>query len=257
MIRGRDRDLVPDSSIKEVEHFGESEGSMRLLDGENRLPCARGNFLNGVEDDALWVDRDTARLDEVETSTSNTPHEGLQGYPAVIAVDGDFVGQSRVPGPDDPHIEVSPAIGVQGPWAVGLVTRNADVVESLVEADTGPVSTLGLELQGHEATEAIQEGSRGAGSVIGGGTTKTTRSPAGCRVAAGVSRIIVVIVLEGLWGQRITAHVSRGLVHLLFGVQTNGLHGSGVVGIGTVAERLPTATEATTEGAVTVRIVHH
>lgn len=62
MIRGRDRDLVPDSSIKEVEHFGESEGSMRLLDGENRLPCAGGNFLDGVEDDALWVDRDTARL---------------------------------------------------------------------------------------------------------------------------------------------------------------------------------------------------
>lgn len=35
---------------------------MRLLDGENRLPCSRGNFLDGVEDDALWVDWDTARL---------------------------------------------------------------------------------------------------------------------------------------------------------------------------------------------------
>jgi len=150
----------------------------------------------------------------VETSASDAPHEGLQGYPAVIAVDGDFVSQSRVPGPlvvrqslflshvvnythDDPHVEVSPAIGVQGPWAVGLVTRNPDVVESLVQADTGPVNTLGLELQGHETTEAIQEGSRGAGSVVGGGTTKTTRSPAGGRVAAGVSRVIVVIVLEG------------------------------------------------------------
>jgi len=98
---------------------------------------------------------------------------------------------------DDPHIEVSPAIRIQGPWAVGLVTRDADVVESLGEADTGPVSTLGFELQCHETTEAVQEGSRGAGSVIGGGTTEATRSPAGCRVTAGVSRIIVVILLEG------------------------------------------------------------
>ena len=97
---------------------------------------------------------------------------------------------------DDPHVEVSPAIGVQCPWAVGLVTRNADVVESLGEADTRPVGTLWLELQGHEATEAVQEGSRGAGSVIGGGTTETTGSPARCRVAAGVSGIIIVILLE-------------------------------------------------------------
>jgi len=62
MARGRDHDLVPNSSIKEAEHFGEPKGSMRLLDGENWLPCARGNFLDGVEDDAIWVDRDTARL---------------------------------------------------------------------------------------------------------------------------------------------------------------------------------------------------
>lgn len=87
---------------------------MCLLDGHNRLPGARGDFLNGVEDDAIWVDRNTARLDEVEASTGDTPHEGLQGNPAVIAVDGDFVSQSWIPGPDDPHIEVSPAIGVQG-----------------------------------------------------------------------------------------------------------------------------------------------
>ena len=66
---------------------------------------------------------------------------------------------------DDPHVKVSPAIGVQGPRTVGLVTRNADVVESLVKADAGSVGTLGLELQGHEATEAIQEGGRGAGPV--------------------------------------------------------------------------------------------
>ena len=97
---------------------------------------------------------------------------------------------------DDPHVEVSPAIGVQGPWAVGLVTRNADVVESLGKADTGPVSAFWLELQSHETAEAVQEWSRGAGSVIGRGTTETTRSPAGCRVAAGVSRILVIIVLE-------------------------------------------------------------
>lgn len=96
---------------------------------------------------------------------------------------------------DDPHVEVSPAIGVQGPWTVGLVTRDANVVESLRKADAGPVGTLGLELQGHEATEAVQEGSRGARPVEGGGTTETTRSPAGSRVAAGVSRIIVIIIV--------------------------------------------------------------
>jgi len=172
------------------------------------LPCASGDFLDGVEDDAVWVDRDTARLDEVETSPGDAPHEGLQGYPAVITIDGDFVGQSRVPGPDDPHVEVSPTIGVQGPWAVGLVTRDADIVKSLGEADAGPVGTLWLELQGHEATETVQEGSRGAGSVIGGSTTEATRSPAGSGVTASVSGIIVVVILESIGGQRITAHIS-------------------------------------------------
>ena len=98
---------------------------------------------------------------------------------------------------DDPHIEASPPIGTQGPWSVGLVTRNTDVIESLGKADTGPVSTLWLEFQGHEATEAVQERSRGVGSVIGGGTKETIGSPAGCRVAAGVSGILMVIVLEG------------------------------------------------------------
>ena len=96
---------------------------------------------------------------------------------------------------DDPHIEVSPAVGVQGPRTVGLITRNADVVESLSKADSGPVGTLWLELQGHEATEAVQEGSGGAGPVEGGGTTETARSPAGSRVAAGVSGIIVVLLI--------------------------------------------------------------
>jgi acyl dehydratase len=138
-----------------------------------------------------------AYLDEVEASTGDTPHEGLQGDPTIIAIDGNFVSQSRIPGPliithisasllshivnktyDDPHVEVSPAVGVQRPRAVGLVTRNADVVESLRKADAGPVGTLGLELQGHEAAEAVQEGSRGAGPVVGGGTTETARSPA-------------------------------------------------------------------------------
>ena len=38
-------------------------------------------------------------LDEVEAPTSDTPHEGLQGYPTVIAIDGDFVSQSRISGP--------------------------------------------------------------------------------------------------------------------------------------------------------------
>jgi len=95
---------------------------------------------------------------------------------------------------DDPHVEVSPAVGVQGSGTVGLVTRNADVVEGLVKADTGSVGTLGLELQGHETTKAIQEGSRGSGPVEGGGTTKSTRSPAGSGIAAGVSGIIVDII---------------------------------------------------------------
>ena len=40
-------------------------------------------------------------------------------------------------------------------------------------------------------------------------------------------------------------------------MQTDGLHGGGIVGIGAVAEGLPTTTEATTEGTVAVRIVHH
>ena len=40
-------------------------------------------------------------------------------------------------------------------------------------------------------------------------------------------------------------------------MQTNGLHGGGIIGIGAVVEGLPTATEATTEGTVAVRIVHH
>jgi hypothetical protein len=229
---------------------------MYLLDGEKWLPCARGNFLDGVENDAVWVDRNTARLDEVDTSTGDTPHEGLQGDPAIIAIDGDFVRQSRVPGPDDPHVEVSPAIGVQGPRAIGLVARNADVVESLCKGDPGPVGTLGLELQVHEAAEAIQEGSRRAGPVVGGGTTEATRSPAGSGVAAGVSGILIVIVLEHIRRQRITAHVSWGLVYR-FGVQTNGLHGSGVVGVGAVAQGLSTAAETTTERTVVVWFVHH
>lgn len=41
------------------------------------------------------------------------------------------------------------------------------------------------------------------------------------------------------------------------GVQTNGLHGGGIVGIGAVAQGLPTAAKTTTERAVAVRIVHH
>ena len=35
LARGRDRDLVTNSSIKEAGIFGEPKGSMRLLDGEN------------------------------------------------------------------------------------------------------------------------------------------------------------------------------------------------------------------------------
>jgi hypothetical protein len=97
---------------------------------------------------------------------------------------------------DDPHVEVSPAVGVQSPRAVGLVTRNSDVIEGLVEADTRSVGTLGLELQGHEATEAVQEGSRGAGPVVGGGTTEATGSPASGGVAASVSGIIVVFIVH-------------------------------------------------------------
>jgi hypothetical protein len=40
-----------------------------------------------------------ANLNEVETSTGDPPHEGLQGDPAIVAIDGDFVSQSWVPGP--------------------------------------------------------------------------------------------------------------------------------------------------------------
>jgi hypothetical protein len=209
-----------------------------------------------VEDDPVWVDRNPARLDEVEASTGDTPHEGLQGNSAVVAIDGDFVSQCRIPSPDDPHVEISPAISVQGPRTVGLVARDTDVVESLGKADTRPVGTLGLELQGHEATEAIQEGGRGAGSVEGRGTTETTRSPARSGIAAGVSGIIdkIVAIVE-IRRQRITAHISWGLVHLV-GVQTNGLHGGGVVGVGTVAQGLSTATKTTAERTVAIRIVH-
>jgi hypothetical protein len=42
-----------------------------------------------------------------------------------------------------------------------------------------------------------------------------------------------------------------------FGVQTHGLHGGGVVGIGAVAHGLPTATTTTAKRAVAVGIVHH
>ena len=153
-------------------------------------------------------------LNEVDTSTSYAPHEGLQGNPAVITIDGDLVSQSRITSPltniqnqrhapsdavdgtyDYPHVKISSAISVQSPWTVGLVTRNADVVESLRKADTRPVGALGFELQVHEATEAVQEWSRGAGPVKGGGTTETTGSPAGSRVATGVARIIVVFLV--------------------------------------------------------------
>jgi hypothetical protein len=260
MIMEMKRDLVPNYSIKEFGNFGEPVVSVHLLDGENWLPGARGDLLDRMEDDAVWVDRNTARLNEVEASTSDAPHEGLQGDPTVISIDGDFVSQSRISGPDDPHVEVSPAVGVQGPRTVGLVTRDADVVESLGKADTGPVGTLGLELQGHETTEAIQEGGRGAGPVEGGGTTETTRSPAGSRVTAGVSGIIEVFIFD-VRRQRVTAHVSWGLVHLI-GVQINRLHGGRVVWIGygtggAVAHGLPTAAKTTAERTVAVRIVHH
>jgi hypothetical protein len=115
------------------------------------------------------------------------------------------------------------------------------------------VGTLGFEPQSHEAAEAIQEGSRGAGPVKGGGTTEATRSPAGSRVAASVSGIFIEVIVIDIRRQRVTAHVPRGLVHR-FGMQTNGLHGGGVVGIGTVAQGLPTATE-TAKRTVTV-LVH-
>jgi len=263
MIMKTERDLGPNFSIKEFGNFGEPVMSMRLLDGENWLPGARGDLLDRMEDDTVWVDRNTARLNEVEASTSDAPHECLQGDPAVISIDGDFVSQSRISGPDDPHVEVSPAVGVQGPRTVGLVTRDADVVESLGKADTGPVGTLGLELQGHEATEAIQEGGRGAGPVEGGGTTKTTRSPAGSRVTACVSGIIGVVFIFDVRRERVTAHVSWGLVHLIR-VQINRLHGDGggIVWFGhgtggAVAHGLPTAAKTTAERTVAVRIVHH
>jgi len=62
MARGRDHDLVSNSSIEEVERLGKPKGSMCLLDGHNWLPRARGDLLDGVEDDAVWMDRDTTRL---------------------------------------------------------------------------------------------------------------------------------------------------------------------------------------------------
>ena len=62
MIMETERDLVPNFSIKEIGNFGEPVMSMRLLDGENWLPGARGDLLDRMEDDAVWVDRNTARL---------------------------------------------------------------------------------------------------------------------------------------------------------------------------------------------------
>ena len=90
--------------------------SVRLLDGEHWLPGSRGNFLDGVEDDAVWVDRNTARLripvsevercvprgaylDEVKASTGDAPHQCLQGDPAIIAIDRNFISQSWITGP--------------------------------------------------------------------------------------------------------------------------------------------------------------
>lgn len=209
-----------------------------------------------MKDDTVWVDRDATGLDEVEASAGDASHEGLQGDPSVVAIDGDFVSQSRVSSPDDPHVKVSPAIGVQRSRAVGLVARNADVIEGFRKADTGPVGTLGFELQGHKATEAVEEWGRGTGSVEGRGATEAARSPAGRGVATGVSRILVVVVFVHIRRQRIAAHVSWGLVHLV-GVQTNRLHWSGVVGIDTVAEGLPTTAKAAAERAVAVGVVHH
>jgi len=42
-----------------------------------------------------------------------------------------------------------------------------------------------------------------------------------------------------------------------FGVQTNGLHGGRVVGIGAVTHGLSTATKTTAERTVAIRVVHH
>lgn len=56
------RNLVPNSSIKEVGHFGKQKGPKYLLDGHDWLPGARGDFLDRVEDDAIRVDWNTARL---------------------------------------------------------------------------------------------------------------------------------------------------------------------------------------------------
>lgn len=62
VIRTR-RDLVPNLSVKEYMGILAGRcGSMCLLDGEHWLPGARGDFLDGVEDDAIWVDRNAARL---------------------------------------------------------------------------------------------------------------------------------------------------------------------------------------------------
>ena len=112
----------------------------------------------------------------VETSPSDTSHEGLQGYLAVIAVDRDFVCQSRIPSPlmniyvspcpsytvddtyDDPRVEISPGIGIQGPWVVGLVTRNEDVAESLGKADTRPAGTRAVAEGLPAATKTTTEG---------------------------------------------------------------------------------------------------
>ena len=62
IVRGRGRHPVPNSSIKEVDRFGEPKGSMCSFDSENWLPCTRGDFFDGVEDDVIWVDPNAARL---------------------------------------------------------------------------------------------------------------------------------------------------------------------------------------------------
>ena len=72
MARGRDHDSVSNSSIEEAEHFGKPKGSMCLRDGRhNWFPRARGGLLDGVEDDAVWANRDIARLSHRRVSGIN------------------------------------------------------------------------------------------------------------------------------------------------------------------------------------------
>lgn len=73
-----------------------------------------------------------------------------------------------------------------------------------------------------------------------------TESSGSCFLESGTSAVV--------WLSASVTHKLRRCTYV--GVQTNGLHGGGIVWVGAVAEGLPTATKTTAERAVAMRIVH-